>query len=452
MKIIIAGCGKIGITLVENLVNEGHEVVALDSNSDAITDITNVYDAMGVCGSATDCDTLAEAGVEKADLFVAATDADELNMLSCFLARRMGAAHAIARIRKPEYNDQNLGFMRQQLDLSMSINPEQLAAQELFKVLKLPSAMTVETFSRRNFEMVELRLRPESSMDGLSLSELRKKYAAKFLVCVVQRGEEVYIPDGNFVLRAGDRIGVTATPTEIHRFLRMVGVMQKQAKSVMILGASRMAYYLAKMLLDNGTTVKIIDQDRDRCRQFCDLLPGATMIHGESIQQELLQEEGIGSVDAFVALTGIDEENILMAFYANAQNVPKVVAKINHNELAAMADNLGLDCIISPKKVVVDVLLRYVRALENSIGGQVETLYKLMDGRAEALEFKVQADFEALQIPLKVLALKKDILIAGIVRGRKNIIPSGEDVIMAGDRVIILAAGRAVSTLSDILE
>lgn len=452
MKIIIAGCGKIGITLVENLVNEGHEVVALDSNPDAITDITNVYDAMGVCGSATDCDTLAEAGVEKADLFVAATDADELNMLSCFLARRMGAAHAIARIRKPEYNDQNLGFMRQQLDLSMSINPEQLAAQELFKVLKLPSAMTVETFSRRNFEMVELRLRPESSMDGLSLSELRKKYAAKFLVCVVQRGEEVYIPDGNFVLRAGDRIGVTATPTEIHRFLRMVGVMQKQAKSVMILGASRMAYYLAKMLLDNGTTVKIIDQDRDRCRQFCDLLPGATMIHGESIQQELLLEEGIGSVDAFVALTGIDEENILMAFYANAQNVPKVVAKINHNQLAAMADNLGLDCIISPKKVVVDVLLRYVRALENSIGGQVETLYKLMDGRAEALEFKVQADFEALQIPLKVLALKKDILIAGIVRGRKNIIPSGEDVILAGDRVIILAAGRAISTLSDILE
>lgn len=452
MKIIVAGCGKIGVTLIENFVNEGHKVVALDSNPDAITDITNVYDAMGVCGSATDCDTLAEAGVDKADVFVAATDADELNMLSCFLAKRMGASHTIARIRKPEYNDQNVGFMRQQLDLSMSINPEQLAAQELFKVLKLPSAMMVETFSRRNFEMVELRLRPESPMDGLSLSELRKKYAAKFLVCVVQRGEEVYIPDGDFVLRAGDRIGVTATPTEIHRFLRMVGVMQKQAKSVMILGASRMAYYLGKMLLDNGTTVKIIDQDRDRCRQFCDLLPGATMIHGESIQQELLVEEGIGSVDAFVALTGIDEENILMSFYANAQNVPKVVAKVNHNELAAMADNLGLECIISPKKVVVDVLLRYVRALENSLGGQVETLYKLMDGRAEALEFKVQADFETLQIPLKELALKKDILIAGIVRGRKNIIPSGDDVIAAGDRVIILAAGRAVNTLSDILE
>ena len=452
MKIIVAGCGKIGVTLIENFVNEGHKVVALDSNPDAITDITNVYDAMGVCGSATDCDTLAEAGVDKADVFVAATDADELNMLSCFLAKRMGASHTIARIRKPEYNDQNVGFMRQQLDLSMSINPEQLAAQELFKVLKLPSAMTVETFSRRNFEMVELRLRPESPMDGLSLSELRKKYAAKFLVCVVQRGEKVYIPDGNFVLREGDRIGVTATPTEIHRFLRMVGVMQKQAKSVMILGASRMAYYLGKMLLDNGTTVKIIDQDRDRCRQFCDLLPGATMIHGESIQQELLVEEGIGSVDAFVALTGIDEENILMSFYANAQNVPKVVAKINHNELAAMAVNLGLECIISPKKVVVDVLLRYVRALENSLGGQVETLYKLMDGRAKALEFKVQADFEALQIPLKELALKKDILIAGIVRGRKNIIPSGDDVIAAGDRVIILAAGRALNTLSDILE
>ena len=452
MKIIVAGCGKIGVTLIENFVNEGHKVVALDSNPDAITDITNVYDAMGVCGSATDCDTLAEAGVDKADVFVAATDADELNMLSCFLAKRMGTAHTIARIRGPEYNDKSLAFLKKELDLSMTINPEQFVARELFNVLKLPSAVKVETFSRGNFEMVELVLKENSPLGGMSLTELRKKHPDNFLVCAVERGGELYIPDGNFVLREGDRIGVTATPTEIHRFLRMVGVMQKQAKSVMILGASRMAYYLGKMLLDNGTTVKIIDQDRDRCRQFCDLLPGATMIHGESIQQELLVEEGIGSVDAFVALTGIDEENILMSFYANAQNVPKVVAKINHNELAAMADNLGLECIISPKKVVVDVLLRYVRALENSLGGQVETLYKLMDGRAEALEFKVQADFEALQIPLKELALKKDILIAGIVRGRKNIIPSGDDVIAAGDRVIILAAGRALNTLSDILE
>ncbi len=451
MRVIVVGCGKIGSTIIEALVSEGHEVVAMDNDVAAVTEITNIYDVFGICGNGVDCETLTEAGVEKAELLVAVTGSDELNMLSCFLARRMGAKHTIARIRNPEYNDQSLGFMRQQLNLSMSINPEMLAAQELFKILKLPSAVTVETFSRRNFEMIELVLRPDSVLGDHSLMELRKKYSAKFLVCVVQRDDKVYVPDGNFVLKGGDRIGITATPSEIHKFLRQIGVMQRQAKSVMILGASRTAYYLAKMLLENGTAVKVVDKNHARCEEFATLLPGAVVIEGDGIQQELLQEEGIGSVDAFVALTGLDEQNILVSFFATSQDVPKVIAKVNRHELGSMAEKLGLECIISPKKIVTDVLSRYARALRNSVGSKVETLYKIMDGRAEALEFWVKDDFKGIDIPLKVLTLKPNILITGIMRGRKVILPSGDDVIQTGDKVVVLTAGHHFDDLSDIL-
>lgn len=452
MRVIIVGCGKIGTTIVENLVAEGHEVVAVDCDAAALAEVTNVYDVIGVNGNGVDYEPLEEAGVNKTELLVAVTGSDEINMLCCHIARQMGAKHTIARIRKPEYNDQSLGHLRQYLNLSMSINPELLTAQELFKILKLPSALTVETFSRRNFEMIEVVLRADSMLRGQTLMQLRKRFSAKFLVCVVQRGEEVYVPGGNFVLEEGDRIGITATPNEIQKLLRQLGIVQKHAKSVMILGASRTAYYLAKMLLDNGTSVKVVDVNRKKCEEFAALLPQAVVIEGDGIQQELLQEEGIGSVDAFVALTGMDEQNILVSFFAGSQNVPKVIAKVNRHELGAMAEKLGLECIISPKRIIADVLSRYARALKNSEGSQVETLYKLMDGKAEALEFRVGADFRGCEIPLKDLAIKPNILIAGILRGRRTaILPSGDDVIRVGDKVVVLAAGKRMDDLSDIL-
>lgn len=451
MRIIVVGCGKIGTTVIESFVSEGHDVVALDINPAVVAEITNVHDVIGVCGNGVDCEPLQEAEVEKAELLVAVTGSDEQNMLSCFMARRMGAKHTIARIRKPEYNDKSLGFMRQQLNLSMVINPELLAAQELFKILKLPSAITVETFSRRNFEMIELVLRPQSALAGHTLVDIRKKFPANFLVCVVQRNEQVFIPDGSFVLQEGDRIGLVATPTEIHRLLRMMGIMQKQAKSVMILGASRTSYYLAKMLLDNGTAVTIIEMDHARCEEFSTLLPGAVIIEGDGVQQELLLEEGIGTVDAFVSLTGMDEENILISIFAATHNVPKVITKVNRPELAEMAEKLGLECIISPKKIVSDVVCRFARSLKNSLGSKVETLYRLMDGKVEALEFVVQPDFCGQGIPLKDLSLKPNVLISGIVHGRKVILPTGNDVITAGDRVIVLTANKQFDDLSDIL-
>lgn len=451
MNIIVMGCGKIGTTVVESLITEGHDVLVVDKDPDVITEITNIYDAMGVCGNGADCDTLNEANINSADLFVAVSGSDELNMLACFLAKKMGAKHTICRIRNPEYNEKELNFMRQHLEISLAINPEALAGQELYNLLKLPSAVKVETFSGKGFEMVELILKPDSKLDGLSLIELRKKFRANYLVCVVQRGEEVFIPDGSFVLRAGDKIGLSASVTEIQKLLKLLEIQQKQARSVIIMGASRIAYYLSRLLLNSGNSVKLIEQNKDRAAHISEILPGAVIINGDGAQQELLLEEGIRSTDAFVSLTGMDELNILISCYANSQNVPKVITKVNREELSSMASKLGLETIVSPRRIVANILVRYARALENSLDSQMETLYKLMGDKAEALEFNVLPDFKYINTPLKDMKLKANILIAGIVRGRRSIIPAGDDVILPGDRVIIIAAGQRVRNLSDII-
>lgn len=453
MNIIIVGCGKIGTTILSSLLAEGHDIVAVDSDPDVISEISNIYDSMCVCGNGVDCDTLSEAGIEKCELFVSTTGSDEFNMLSCFLAKRMGAKHTIARIRNPEYSDKSISFMRQQLDLSMSFNPDLIAAVELYHTLKMPSAVKIEYFSRRNFEMVELIAREGSPLCDVQLMELRKRYSqAKFLICAVQRGNEVHIPDGSFRLQAGDRIELTAAPSEIQKLLRLMGIMQKQAKNVMILGASRMGFYLAKMLLASGSNVKIIDKDRLRCQEVSEKLPGAVVICGDGAQQELLREEGIRSMDAFVSLTGMDEENILISFYASSQGVPKVITKVNRGELASIADRLGLESLISSRTVSSNLLSRYARALENSLGSNMETLYKLMDGKVEALEFRVQGDSQITGCPLKEMKLKSGILLAGILRGRRALIPAGDDEIQSGDRVVVITAGHRINNLTDILQ
>lgn len=452
MKIIIVGCGKVGMTIVQSLCDEGHDLVCIDDNPEVVEEIGNIYDVMTLCGNGVDCDILSEAEIEKCELFVAVTGSDELNMLSCFLAKKMGAAHTVARIRNPEYNDRSLGFMRQQLSLTDSINPEFLAAREMYNILKFPSAVNIETFSGRNFEMIELKLKPDSELAGLSLSDMRKKYQAKFLVCAVQRGEEASIPGGSFRLAGGDKIGLTASPAEVQKLLKMMGILQKRARSIIILGASRTAYYLAKLCLAGGHSVKIIEQNKERCAHVSELLPGATIICGDGASQELLFEEGIADTDAFVSLTGMDEENILISCFAAAQKVPTVITKVNRPELVQMAEKLGLDIIISPKRIVSGVVTRYARALQNSIGSSVETLYKLMDGKAEALEFSVREDFAYCNIPLRELTLKPNILFAGIVRGRTAFIPAGDDVILPNDRVVILAsAGEQLQDLSDVI-
>ena len=452
MKIIIVGCGKIGATILANLTTEGHDVIAIDNNPEILAKITNIYDVIGVCGNGADWDILEEADAASTDLLVAATDSDELNCLCCFFAKRMGTQYTIARIRNPEYNDTSLGFMKKHLDLAMAINPELLAAHELYNILKLPSAAKIETFSTRNFEMIELRIKPDSPLNNMKLMDLRNKYKAKFLICAVQRDEEAYIPDGNFILKSGDKIGLTAAPSEIAKLLKEIGILQKQARNIMILGGSRTAYYLAKRLTNAGNSVTIIERDRQICEELCEALPKAVIINGDGAQQELLLEEGLHSWDAFVALTGTDEQNLLISSFVQSQNVPKVIAKVNREELIPLAEHWGIDCIVSPKKTISNILVQYARALENSAGSSVETLYKLMDDKVEALEFIVKPDFEAIKIPLKELSTKPNTLIAGIMRDRKPIIPSGDDMLLPDDKVVVLAANQRINSLRDILK
>ncbi len=451
MKILVCGCGKIGEALISALAAEGHDVTAIDNDPAALRAITNVQDVIGVCGNGADCDTLEEAGVTQTELFLAVTGSDELNMLACFLAKRMGAGHTIARIRNPEYNDASLDFMKRELGLSLAINPDMLAARKLYDILKMPTAAKIETFGGRSFEILELKLKDDSPLDGLSLRELRQRIRSRVLICMVQRDDDVTIPDGDFILKGGDRIGITAPPAEVAKFLRQTDMLRKQGRSTMILGGSKTAFYLAKMLCEDGGAVKIIEQNPLTAAELADALPDASVIRGDGAQQELLLEEGIRTTDAFVALTGMDEENILISIYASSQAVSKVIAKVNRNELLSMAEKLGLDTLLSPKAIVVDVAVRYARALENSRGSKVETLYKLMDGRVEAAEFTVKETPRLTGIPLKLLPRRPNTLLAGIKRGRRTIVPDGDDMLLPDDRVIVLAAGVRLSDLSDIL-
>lgn len=452
MNIVISGCGKIGRTILEDLVSEGHDVIAIDTDPEIIEEVNNVYDIMAVCGNGADYATLEEAEIEKAELFISCTGSDELNMLSCLFARKMGANHTVARIRNPEYNDNSLGFMRHELHLSMAINPEQLTAQELFGMLKLPSATKIERFSARNFAMIEQRIKSGSALDGITLSEIRALYKSNVLICAVQRNNETFVPDGNVTLRAGDKISIAANFSEIQKLMRSVGAYQKKARNIMILGGSKTTFYLAKMLLAAGNAVKIIEKDLNKCQRLCEMLPKAVIIHGDGSDQELLQEEGIDSLDAFIALTGMDEENILISMVASMHKVPQVIAKVNSDELGIMAEKLGLDYLVSPKASASNVVVRYARALKNSAGSNMETLYRVMDGTAEALEFNVTEESKVTNRPLKEISFKSNVLIAAIFRKGKTIIPTGDDYILTGDRVIVLATKSHLNNLTDILK
>lgn len=455
MKVIIVGCGKVGKAILESMESDRHDIVVIDNSSDVIREVTNTYDVMAVCGNATSRELLTEADVAHADLFIAVTESDEVNMLSCFLARKMGAQHTVARIRESDYNDNNLEFLTQQLELSMPINPEYLSAEALFNMLQLPSAVRVDTFAGKKIQILEFIVREKSRLAGATLMELRKKSPVEFLACAVKRGDETLIPDGSFCMQAGDRVAFMVTSADSHKFLKSIGLVQKHARNVIVMGGSTTAYYLTKMLVANNYSVKIIEKDEARCAAIAEMVPfGTTIVHGDGMDRDLLWEEGIKSTDAFVALTGKDEENILISFYSLSQNVPNVIAKVNRPGLATLAEKLGLDCVISPQKNVADVLTRYARALNNSLESKMETLYSLMDGDVEASEFIVLPDCCLQNVPLKDLraSVKDNLIIAGIIRDKESIIPSGDDVILAGDRVIVVATRQRLYNLTDILK
>ena len=453
MNIIIVGCGKVGCTLVEALSIENHNIVVIDSRPEKVSALTDTVDVMGIVGNGVSHTTLKQAGIETADLLIAVTGSDEENLLCCVIAKKSGHCQTIARIRNPEYETQ-LRFMRGELGLTMSINPEKAAAHEIARVLRFPAAMKLESFSKGRLELVEYRLPEGSALNGVRLLDIYRNARARVLICAVSRKGQTTIPSGDFELKTGDKIYVTAAPDHLSAFFQYLGVFRKKASTVMIVGASKMCYYLADELMHMGMSVKIVDQNEARCAQMSEQLPRALVIMGDGTDSELLAEEGIDHTDAFVALTGLDEANILMAMCASRQTEQcKVVAKINRRSLMDLVSSEGIiDSVVSARDVTTELIVQYVRAMEGAAGSQIKTLHRLVEGAVEALEFHVDRDPDLVNVPLRELKLRSGVLIAGIVRRDGEIvIPGGNDTIRAGDDVIVVTQDTALQELRDIL-
>lgn len=450
MKIVIIGDGKVGYKLARQLSAEKYDVILIDNNEEKLRKSIEKMDVFCVAGEGGSVEVQQRADVPHADLVIACTSTDECNMLSCLIARRLGARHTIARVRNPIYYKQ-IDFLKKDLHLSMVVNPELIVAGDITRLLLFPDASKVETFVKGRVELVEFPIH-NSKLEGLALSELYAHFQIQVLVCAVESGERVLIPDGDYILKAGDKLHIAASHQNMEQFFKRIAQRKEKIKNVMICGGGRVAYYLASQLCNLGMNVKIIERDRNRCEELCELLPKATIINGDATEHDLLMEEGIEKTDAFIALTGMDEENIIMALFASKQNVSKVIVKINEDRRAMMIDELGLDSIVSAKSATADAILGYVRARRNSqCSANVETMYQLLDGRVEALEFIIKAENMYTGVPLKDLNLKANNIIACIARDRKIIIPNGDDCIQAGDSVVVITMTKQIRDLEDIL-
>ena len=450
MKIVIIGDGKVGYKLAKQLSSEKYDIILIDNNEEKLRKSIERMDVFCVAGEGGSVEVQQRADVPHADLVIACTSTDECNMLSCLIARRLGARHTIARVRNPIYYKQ-IDFLKKDLHLSMVVNPELIVAGDITRLLLFPDASKVETFVKGRVELVEFPIHC-GKLEGLSLSELYARFQVQVLVCAVESGETVLIPDGDYILKAGDKLHIAASHQNMEQFFKKIALRKEKIKNAMICGGGRVAYYLASQLCNLGMNVKIIERNRERCEELCELLPKATIINVDATEHDLLIEEGIEKTDAFIALTGMDEENIIMSLFASKQSVSKVIVKINEDRRAMMIDELGLDSIVSAKTATADAILGYVRARRNSqCSANVETMYQLLDGRVEALEFIIKSENAYTGVPLKDLNLKVNNIIACIARGRKIIIPNGDDSIQVGDSVVIITMTKQIRDLDDIL-
>lgn len=450
MKIVIIGDGKVGYKLAKQLLSEKYDIILIDNNEEKLRKSIERMDVFCVAGEGGSVEVQQRADVPHADLVIACTSTDECNMLSSLIARRLGARHTIARVRNPIYYKQ-IDFLKKDLHLSMVVNPELIVAGDITRLLLFPDASKVETFVKGRVELVEFPIHC-GKLEGLSLSELYARFQVQVLVCAVESGETVLIPDGDYILKAGDKLHIAASHQNMEQFFKKIALRKEKIKNAMICGGGRVAYYLASQLCNLGMNVKIIERNRERCEELCELLPKATIINGDATEHDLLIEEGIEKTDAFIALTGMDEENIIMSLFASKQSVSKVIVKINEDRRAMMIDELGLDSIVSAKTATADAILGYVRARRNSqCSANVETMYQLLDGRVEALEFIIKSENAYTGVPLKDLNLKVNNIIACIARGRKIIIPNGDDSIQVGDSVVIITMTKQIRDLDDIL-
>ncbi len=452
MKIVIVGGGKVGRTLSEQLAREKHDIVLIDNSREVVSELSAELDIMVMYGNGASMHTLQAAEVGSSDLMIAVTPMDELNFMCCVIARKLGCPNTIARIRDPEYHEQ-LYFLREELGLSMTVNPEWTTATEINRLLQVPGFLKRDSFAKGRVEIVEIVVQPDSPLCGMRLPDMHRHLKVRVLVCAVERGNSVSIPDGSFTMQAGDKIYVTAPTGDLGELLRGLGIRSRKAKDVLMIGGSRIALALSSMLIRSGARVKIIESSPERAAKLAELLPEATIINADGTNQTLLNTENISQMDAVITLTNIDEENLIISMYANWLGVPQVITKINRLEYTDVFRDKGVDCVISPKQLCAQSIVRYVRSMQNLSGSSVITMHHLVNNQVEALEFLVTESTLNVGKTLSEIRLKPNILIASITRMGRVIIPGGSDTIEMGDTLIIVtASGRVIPDLNDIFE
>ena len=449
MKIVIVGCGKVGTSIANELNSEGHEIILVDINRAAVTRLSDSIDAMGIEGNGATYETLADAGAGTADLVIAAAARDEVNLYTCLMARACGCKNTIARVRNPEYTN-DLYRVKDILGLSMFINPEMTAAGEISRLLRFSGALEIDSFSKGQVELIKVQVPGNSPVVGREISKI-DILKGKVRICTVERGSEVFIPNGDFVIQGGDRVTVVSKPEIAARFFKKANINIGKSRDVIILGGGKISFYLAQRLLKAGIGVKIIEKNSERCHELSDLLHEAVIIHGDCMDQDLLMSEGIDRTDGVIALMDYDEENILISMYVRSVSRAKIITKVNNAHFDSIVDQLDIECVINPKKIAGEYIARYIRAVQNSLGSNVETLYRLNEGKVEALEFRAKSSSRVVNIPLSKLSLKDDLQIICITRRGKIILPTGADSVMTDDSVVVITKHKGLKDLDDIL-
>ncbi len=450
MNIIIVGCGQVGKTLAEELNREVNEVTMIDIDYSRVEEMSNRYDIMGVVGNGVSYSTQIEAGIEKADLLIAVTDSDELNIMSCLMAKRAGNCQTIARVRDPEIAEE-MKYLKDSLGLALTINPEYAVAHEIARILRFPSAISIDVFGKGAVELLRFRVPQDSKLHDMQIMDIGPKLGADVLVCGVESGDNIVIPNGNFRLSQNDLVSIVARPRASSEFFKKIGIDTHQVKDAMIVGGGNTSYHLARLLLRLGINIKLIEEDEDRCEFLAENLPKADIIHGSATDQELLIEEGIADTQAFVSLSEQDEENIILSLFAKKQTKGKIVTKVEGAELAGIIKDLNLDTTIYPKRLTAQYIIQFVRAMNRSKDCNVETMYRLFDDRVEALEFGVLEGSELIGIPLMNLKIKENTLVACIIRGSRIIIPRGRDTMQIGDSVVIVTTTLGLKDINDVI-
>ena len=447
MKIVLVGGGKVGTALARQLSEEGHNVTVIDTNKARVEHIGESYDVMSILGNGSSIITLSEAGVEEADVFIAVTGSDELNLLCCMFAKKAGHCHAIARVRNPSYSHE-LDFIKKQIGISAIINPEMAAAKEISHLLRFPGASKIDTFAGGRVRLIKFALTERQGLDGVAIHEIPTRLKSDILVCAVERDGGVIIPNGNFVLQNGDQVTFLATQEKAHEFFQRINMPVRPVRNALIVGGGAIAYYLSQELLENHVRVRIVERDPARCN----VLAESQILNEDGSNRDFLLSEGLESTEAFVALTNIDEENVLLTLFAKKHSKGKLVTKINRLEFDDILAGLDLGSIVYPKYMTCDYIVQYVRALQNEAGNNIKTLYRILDDRVEALEFTVHEESRATGVPLSQLHLKKNLLLCCITRGDNILIPRGGDQIQVGDNVIVVTLEHGLHDLRDIVE